>query len=274
MKNQQSSLETPEQLRLRNSYSARKGRYGIYLGPVVWAVSAVIRAFSFSVQVVLRKGIGSYSHGITTVLLSLLLLRFFAVKDFDFHPLDEEFAVFTVQSQLEPSELDEALRPVYVAGNYTVQALGNLALLPSFVNLKAPYDGSKILWYYSYLFVLLVLFEFFFDLFKSDSEDRPSLESRGRSRFLGRLINPGVKVGFKKNRHRMSWTLKASRPAVRFLAEPVLILLFAAVSYLFGGLNLALFLFFAACSLAWEEYKYHKYYRKVTNTGVSRESTY
>lgn len=240
----------------------------MYLGPVVWVANAIIRGFSFSVQVFLRQGVGAYSYGWVTVILSLFLIRFFAIKDFEFQPLDEEFAIFTSNDR-EVSAFDA----ICIVGNYTIQALGNLALIPGFVNLKAPQEGSWALWYYSYLFLLLVLFEFFFDLFKSDAENRPSLESRGRSRFLGRLIEPGIKIKFGKGRRKRSRTIKASRPALRFLIEPALILVLAAISYLFGALNMFLFLMFAACSLVWQEYKYHRYFKKITNTG-SKDDMY
>ena len=158
--------DTRERLVIKNELDTHVKHYGFKLGPFLWLMRCIFNAASFSVHVFFRGRIGLSTYSLITIVFAYFWIRLFCYADFIFLPLSEDFTYYAREDPTAQNiRLDELYRPAYEVLYWLKQLFLNFkqygrTLYP------IPVGGSNYTFIYSFIVVLLGLFNFAQTFFK------------------------------------------------------------------------------------------------------------
>jgi hypothetical protein len=182
--------DTDHKLKL-NYLDATLRKYGFFKGIIVWLFNSFLRAAAFSIQCILRFGIGRASFGVLTILFSYLWISFFVFGDLSYSFEPEEY----YNSRETVEEFDQKIMPVYGGWAYLKQFAEELSFVDDAILNGPGEEGSKLVYIFSFIVVGLGIFNILYEQFIEESK-KPNIDFRGESLLLYWLKRKKIQLPF------------------------------------------------------------------------------
>jgi hypothetical protein len=235
----------------------RQSRWFSWLGALGRLIEAIIKGMAFTLRALLRKNIGSKTFTIWTWIYGFIWTRIFLVWDFEFSTWSNLF-----ESGPRPESVTEWLDLIK---DYIQELIDNLKRIYTISITAVPQPlRSFMLLFYSYVFVLAAIVHRYSNDYKFRKRIPRDRFNRGDSFFFGWL-----------KKRRLPFTSgKFKDHQIKIFIEPLSVILFGYLFFLYGDQQFGLFLMIGAACLVFEELKSHMEWRDYLETLADQEFYY